>query len=44
VPWLLLAAVLVPVSFVRSVDGRSPAFDGPPMVLLICGLPGSLTR
>jgi RsiW-degrading membrane proteinase PrsW (M82 family) len=39
---LLLAATVVPVSFVLYVDGRSPAFDVPPMVLLTCGLLGGV--
>src|SRR4030088_2305842 len=39
---LLLGALLVPVSFVLSLDGRNTADDIPLSVLLICGLLGGV--
>jgi RsiW-degrading membrane proteinase PrsW (M82 family) len=39
---LLLGALLVPVTFVLYLDGRSPAYDIPLSVLLICGLLGGV--
>ncbi|GAA1257493.1 hypothetical protein GCM10009609_20680 [Pseudonocardia aurantiaca] len=39
---LLLGSLLVPVTFVLYLDGRSPAYDVPLSVLLICGLLGGV--
>lgn len=39
---LMLASLLIPVTFVFYVDGRNPAYDIPLSVLLVCALLGGV--
>lgn len=42
VPALLLGALVIPVTFLVYLDGRSPAFDVSLVVLLLCGVIGGV--